>query len=152
MNSRHYHFLKPVTSNGLDHNDSNQCRLLDTEKLRETLWQQIKQELTSMISSSPSLFLFSLCSGDMQLDIWRKSGPGVESSVQVFCPGTWKKSITKSRRIQPTVQLIRELKTSTQGSSNIQARSGRDGAPRDVNHTGAALQMVRNLWTCSSSR
>lgn len=31
---------------------------------------------TSMASSSPSLFLFSLCSGDKQLAIWHRSGPG----------------------------------------------------------------------------
>jgi len=49
---------------------------------------------TSIVSSSPSLFLFSLNSGAKQFVILRTSGPGEDSSVQEFCPGACNEPIT----------------------------------------------------------
>jgi len=56
--------------------------------------QETCKKHTSIASSSPSLFLFSLNSGAKQFDILRTSGPGEDSSVQEFCPGACNTPIT----------------------------------------------------------
>jgi hypothetical protein len=82
-----------------------------------------------------------------QFDILRKSCPGEDSSVQELCPGACNKPITNPGEFSfPSAgpKKLLGLQNEKHGSSNIQAHSGRDGAPKDVNHKDAALRTVRS--------